>query len=114
MPDKEALIHAIELRENIEKRDHHGFVDLPYEMVGNVLAMLKEQETVEHAKEILCANGWEKMRFPEGTIGKWDDPEIVRCKDCKYHGNIYPDYCVNLEQNTNDDFYCADGVSKDE
>lgn len=36
-------------------------------------------------------------------------PEIVRCKDCKYHGNIYPDYCVNLEQNTNDDFFCADG-----
>ena len=82
-PDREALIHAIKLRENIAKRDHHGFVDLPYEMVGNVLAMLKEQE-------------------------------VVRCKDCKYHGNIYPDYCVNLEQNTNDDFYCADGVNKDE
>ena len=82
-PDREALIHAIELRESIAKRDHHGFVDLPYEMVGNVLAMLKEQE-------------------------------VVRCKDCKYHGNIYPDYCVNLEQNTNDDFYCADGVNKDE
>ena len=43
-----------------------------------------------------------------------EQPEIVRCKDCKYHGNIYPDYCVNLEQNTNDDFYCADGVNKDE
>jgi len=43
-PDRETLIHAIELRENIAKRDHHGFVDLPYEMVGNVLAMLKEQE----------------------------------------------------------------------
>lgn len=38
--------------------------------------------------------------------------EIVRCKDCKYHGNIWPDYCVNLEQNTNDNFYCAYGVKK--
>lgn len=41
-----------------------------------------------------------------------EQPKIVRCKDCKYHGNIYPDYCVNLEQNTNDDFYCADGERK--
>lgn len=40
--------------------------------------------------------------------------DIVRCKDCKYHGNICPDYCVNLEQNTNDDFYCAYGVNKHE
>ncbi len=80
-PDREALIHAIELRENIAKRDHHGFVDFTYEMVGDVLVLLKEQE-------------------------------LVRCKDCKCHGNIWPDYCVNLEQNTNDNFYCAYGVKK--
>ena len=44
--DREALIHAIELRENIAKRDHHGFVDFTYEMVGDVLTLLKEQEAV--------------------------------------------------------------------
>lgn len=38
---------------------------------------------------------------------------LVRCNDCKYHGNIWPEYCVNLEQNTNDDFYCADGERKE-
>ena len=98
-PDREALIHAIELRENIAKRDHHGFVDLPYEMVGNVLAMLKEQET---------------QKFLVDESGKITPlPVVVRCKDCKYHGNICPDYCVNLEQNTNDDFYCADGERKE-
>lgn len=45
MPDRKALIHAIELRESIAKRDHHGFVDFTFEMVGNVLELLKEQET---------------------------------------------------------------------
>ena len=45
-PDREALIHAIELRESIAKRDHHGFVDFTFEMVGNVLDLLKEQEAV--------------------------------------------------------------------
>ena len=54
-PDREALIHAIELRESIAKRDHHGFVDFTYEMVGDVLALLKGQ------------------------------PEIIRCKDCKFY-----------------------------
>ena len=53
MPDKEALIHAIELRESIAKRDHHGFVDLPYEMVGNVLAMLKEQENASKRNPVI-------------------------------------------------------------
>lgn len=46
MPDRKALIHAIELRESIAKRDHHGFVDFTFEMVGNVLELLKEQESL--------------------------------------------------------------------
>ena len=50
-PDREALIHAIELRTDIAKRDHHGFVDFPYEMVGNVLALLKEQEAIKPERE---------------------------------------------------------------
>ena len=71
--------------------------------------LLKEQETVEHAKEILCANGWEKMRFPEGTIGKWDDPEIVRCKDCwKREYDNCPFY-DSFDYKPADDWFCADG-----
>ncbi len=47
MPDRKALIHSIELRESIAKRDHHGFVDFTFEMVWNVLELLKEQEETE-------------------------------------------------------------------
>ena len=39
--------------------------------------------------------------------------ELVRCKDCKYHGNINEDYCRCLEQETNDDFFCWYGERKD-
>ena len=35
-----------------------------------------------------------------------EQPQIVRCKDCKYHGNINEDYCTCLEQETNYDFFC--------
>ena len=76
--------------------------------------LLKEQETVEHAKEILCANGWEKMRFPEGTIGKWDDPEIVRCKGCKHYEYGYGCKLWHTINNQSDDWFCADGVGKDD
>jgi hypothetical protein len=80
-----------------------------------------EKESVDYAKEILCQNGWEKMRFPDGSIGKWDDPEIVRCKDCKHGEKVptfkyYPDvtWCNKYLISHNDDWYCADGVEKDE
>ena len=41
------------------------------------------------------------------------DEEIVRCKNCKYHGNINEDYCQCLEQETNGDFFCWYGQTKD-
>lgn len=78
-----------------------------------------EKESVDYAKEILCQNGWEKIRYPDGSIGKWDDPEIVRCKDCKY---CYVEGFVNERnicekhpevENPSDDWFCADGVKKD-
>lgn len=43
------------------------------QVIDRAIELLKEQNTVNHAKEVLCKNGWETMRFPEGTIGKWDN-----------------------------------------
>ena len=40
--------------------------------------------------------------------------QLIRCKDCKHHGNIDPNYCVELERNTNNDFFCGFGVKCDE
>ena len=65
-------------------------------------------------------DAWEKYGddWNDNVCERTDRPdycplkEIVRCNDCKYRGNICPDYCINLEQNTNDDFYCAYGERK--
>ena len=88
-PDREALIHAIKLRENIAKRDHHGFVDLPYEMVGNVLAMLKEQKVVR-CKDCIYM---EKM---DVDIREGD---LIWCSIHEFGREI--------------DYYCADGEKRE-
>lgn len=125
-PDREKVIKGLECH---AKGSRGCLFDCPYGnengcqllLCSDALALLKEQETVEHAKEILCANGWEKLRFPEGTIGKWDDPEIVRCKDCKNadygtdeDGNRFMK-CIGSVRcygGTTPDWFCADGERK--
>jgi len=32
-----------------------------------------DSDPVEHAKEVLLQNGWEILKFPKDTIGKWGD-----------------------------------------
>lgn len=79
-------------------------------VLDDAIALLKELDTVEHAKEVLCRNGWEKMRYPDGMICKWDDPEIVRCKDCKWNsGKPNIPYCQIRSEPHRNDWYCADG-----
>ena len=56
MIDTKTMIHAMELRVRIAKRNHQAFVDLPFEMVGNVIALLKEQEKKQitlHKKHVI-------------------------------------------------------------
>lgn len=125
-PDIKALIHAIELRKNIAKRDHHGFVDLPYEMVGNVLVLLKEQQQqiwelqdqVEYLTDKL-----KEQKFLVDSDGKITPlPVVVRCKDCK-HFDIGIDVdgkkfykCIGSVKaygGTEPDWFCADGEKRE-
>ena len=69
MADREALIHAIELREKNKKRDHHGFVDFTFEMVGNVLAMLKEQQQQIWELQDQVEYLTDKRKEQEGLLG---------------------------------------------
>lgn len=61
------------------------------------------------------------------TIGNISDgywygngEEIVRCKDCKWWGDLDPKnrytdcYCHVVECSTEPDWYCADGERKDD
>ena len=122
-PDREKVIKGLD---SCEKIGRLGMtceeVDCPYyednsrlmcwiDVLHDAIELLKEQETVEHAKEVLCKNGWEKMRYPAGTIGKWDDPEIVRCKDCKHcdTDTLEHCWCMILARSREPDWFCADG-----
>lgn len=89
MPDREKVIAGLECCLGANDCDIEPNEDCPYKGM------------------CLCSMA---LRFDILALLK--EQEVVRCKDCKYHGNIYPDYCVNLEQNTNDDFFCADGERK--
>ena len=124
MPDMEKVIKGLEVCTSIADGESCP-KDCPYyqevcygydQLMRDALALLKEQETVEHAKEVLCKNGWEKMRFPEGTIGKWDDPEIVRCKDCKHGEKCNEIYLCGKARGFgiahDPSWFCADGEHK--
>lgn len=44
-----------------------------------------------------------------------DAVQVVRCKDCIWHGNyISKSYCRHTNCQTKDDFYCADGERRTE
>lgn len=71
-------------------------------------------------EKLLIALKQDAERYREAYANGYDtgyekrDDDIVRCKDCKYHGNINEDYCVCLEQETNNDFFCWYGEQKSE
>ena len=69
---------------------------------------LKEQETVEHACEILRSNGWTET---EPICSECDAIHVVRCKECgKRNTSDCPlHYGGHSENDTDDDWFCADG-----
>lgn len=78
MHDRKTLILAIELRERIAKRNHQGFVDFPYEMVGKVLNLLKEQEPVPYEMEGGGSNWYPVCGECHGVISDQDS----FCRHC--------------------------------
>ena len=65
--------------------------------IDDALKLLKEQNACEN-----CAMAIE------------DRVMVIRCKDCRYHGNIDEDYCQCLEQETNNDFFCWYGERREQ
>lgn len=56
MIDEKDLVYAIELRQSLAKKNGQMFVDMTYEIVSNILALLKEQEAVEPSEWIKCSD----------------------------------------------------------
>ena len=60
-------------------------------LAKEILALLKEQETVEHALEVLRKAGWTETQdvpFPAELL-KEQEAEKKCCKDCEYYGNCH-------------------------
>ena len=92
MPDREKVIEGLKLC-------RVGYCDYkcPYvsinvgcknQLLDDAIALLEEQNTGE------------------------DRQHIVRCKDCKYRRNIFPNYCDCIQESVDDNFFCALGKRK--
>ena len=68
-----------------------------------------EQDGAEEMKEYILR--YEKLTLSE--IPKVVQ-ELVRCKDCKHHGNYECNITMLTSQVTEDDWFCADGEKKNE
>jgi uncharacterized coiled-coil protein SlyX len=107
MIDEKDLVRAIELRQRIAKRNNQWFVDLPHEMVSNILALLKEQQQYI----------WELQDQVEYLTDKLKEQEaVVRCKDCVFGKREKNDstgmtwiYCGHHRENRPEDWFCASG-----
>lgn len=91
---------------------HPKYLECPYHetedcvpnLVKDALALLKERETVEHACDILRANGWKET---EPLCSECEAVHVVQCKDCRKN------MMCELTLDKPKDWFCADGKWKD-
>lgn len=79
MTDLKTLILVIEQRISIAERNNQAFVDLPYDTIGDVLALLKEHEAV--SSEALKAH-YGKMYKCKGCGLEWYQQTQRYCQHC--------------------------------
>lgn len=99
MIDMGKVISTFEKIIRICKEDGCDFVDLTFEDAEQILAMLKEQETVEHALEVLRKAGWKETQdvpFPAELLKEQDAVEghWIVLGFCANEG-IYCSKCMN-------------------
>ncbi len=92
--DREMLIGAIEQRKRISERNNQAFVDLPYEIVGDALALLKQEAVVR------CKDCEHATMTADGKMCKYCEMDT---DDFGYQRNVYHDA----------DWFCADGKRKE-
>ena len=69
MTDLKTLILVIEQRISITERNNQAFVDLPYDTVGDALAMLKEQQQQIWELQDQVEYLTDKLKEHEGLLG---------------------------------------------
>ena len=120
MPDREKAIDCLTDIENImiARQDICPREELQYwielqEGVADALALLKEQDAVVRCRSCqFDENGCpHERRITNCADWLKRDDDIVRCRDCKrFDDGICEMYGFRHE----DDYYCADGVKRDD
>ena len=114
MPDMEKVIRHIKAEIEIAKLCKKDFASVDIDMLSDAYELLKEQEDIgkelETAIELIHKKN---KRIEKLNAVLKEQPQIVRCKDCKHRNTIY---CFKDEQGfgTDDDWFCADGEVKDD
>ena len=78
------------------------------DIVDDAITLLKEQEDLNKALVDQCD------RIRRLVIELAEQPQIVRCKDCKHYEYGYGCKLWHTLYNQNDDWFCADGERKAE
>ena len=106
MPDREKVLRGLKchadstyLSCNSKECPYFDFDFCEQLLATEAIALLKEQDSVDHALEVLRANGWKEDRMY---------PDIIRCKDCKWYSSEIS-WCNNSMSPKEQTFFCADG-----
>ena len=105
MADRESVIKGLEPIIGCAKQEKWGaWIDT----LEDAHSLLKEQETVDHALDILRANGWKQE---EPVCAHCEAVHVVMCKDCKWYDERIS-MCDNCGLPREQTFFCADGKRK--
>lgn len=108
MPDRETVVRDLQYLISFGGASQQSMV---FQIATEALVLLNEQETVEHACDILRANGWKET---EPLCSECDAVHVVRCKDCKHLGCTNSHwFCKWQNRCVDEDWFCADGERKD-
>ena len=109
MIDLEKVIHGLEIQlDDLQKyADNDQPLTLTQERAQEIISMLKEQESVIEAL---------KSDLDETLKVLGEQPDIVRCKDCKYW-RTNTEFCMcwsvaNAAHHTNPNWFCTNGERK--
>ena len=104
MLDRKKVIKHFEHLLNAAKGNYQDFVDLTVDVGEEILALLKEQESI--IKTL-------KSDLQETLDIVANRGNVVRCKDCKKHNTWECWQYFFGRMNLPDDYYCADGELKE-
>ena len=99
MPDREKVIEALVKARTAEENYKLQSAEMSFQFIEMLIELLKEQKT---------------QKFFVDESGKITPlPVVVRCKDCQYYSG---QFCNKNDVYPwpKDDWFCADGVRRDE